>query len=41
MAQQIVKTTKYKVRKSKGNNRHCPVCGKFMSKNNAKTRVYK
>ena len=25
-------TKKYKVRKSKGNNRHCPVCGKFMKK---------
>lgn len=41
MARQVVKTTKYKVRKSKGNDRHCPVCGKFMKKNNAKTRVYK
>jgi len=26
------KTTKYTVRKSKGNNKHCPVCGKFMNK---------
>lgn len=23
---------KYKIRKSKGNNKHCPVCGKFMKK---------
>lgn len=28
----ITQTTKYKVRKSKGNNKHCPVCGKFMKK---------
>ena len=28
----IKQTIKYKVRKSKGNNRHCPVCGKFMKK---------
>ena len=26
------KTTKYTVRKSKGNDKHCPVCGKFMTK---------
>ena len=26
-------TTTYKFRKSKGNNKHCPVCGKFMTKN--------
>lgn len=34
MARQKIKQTtiKYKVRKSKGNNRHCPVCGKFMKK---------
>ena len=25
-------TTTYKYRKSKGNNKHCPVCGKFMNK---------
>lgn len=25
-------TIKYKIRKSKGNNKHCPVCGKFMKK---------
>ena len=41
MAQTIKKTTKYKVSKSRGNNRHCPVCGKFMKKNNVKARVYK
>jgi len=28
----IKQTTKYKFRKSKGNPRHCPVCGKFMGK---------
>lgn len=32
MAKQVIKKTKYKVRKSKGNNKHCPVCGKFMKK---------
>ena len=41
MAQTIKKTTKYKVSKSRGNPKHCPVCGKFMKKNNAKIRVYK
>lgn len=30
---QRIKKTTYKIRKSQGNNKHCPVCGKFMSKN--------
>ena len=25
-------TTTYKYRKSQGNSKHCPVCGKFMTK---------
>ena len=29
---QTIKTKSYKVRKSKGGNKHCPVCGKFMKK---------
>lgn len=39
MATQKIKqtVTKYKVRKSKGNNKHCPVCGKFMNKNNVRS----
>ncbi len=29
MAKQRVRTTKYKIRKSKQNQRRCPVCGKY------------
>jgi len=28
-------TTTYKYRKSQGNSKHCPVCGKFMTKGNS------